>query len=180
MVRRNSALWYFFWIGYFCVIEFISAYVLIPTQKPRRRYCRSTQYVLRTSASAAPMILTAVAFSSYSCSFCGGAACHVPVIATDVPVPKLRGLSAISLWPQGGRQGHWTCPSANRGSSTACKEYAVDPSPNSTNERCFWFRMVLIEPSTVIVWPPGRGGVARMVATFGMAVGGLDRCRNCT
>ena len=39
--------------------------------------------------------------------------------------------------------------------------------------------MVLIEPSIVIVWPPCRGGVARMVATSRVAVGAPDRRRIC-
>ena len=128
------------------MIEIVSTYAVTRTQKPQRRYCGSNQCFLPTSASAAPMILTSIACNSYGCSFCGGAACHVPVMATRAPVPKLYHLSAVSLLPQGGRQDHWTCPFANCGSSTACKENGVDPSPSSTNERCFWLRMVLIEP----------------------------------
>ena len=41
-----------------------------------------------------------MAFNSYGCSFRAGAACHVPVMATDVPVPKLYILKALASLPQ--------------------------------------------------------------------------------
>ena len=54
----------------------------------------------------------------------------------------------------------------------------MEPSPNSTNERFFWFRIVRMDPVAVISWPSFIAGVARIVATFGSDVFTVDddRC----
>jgi len=61
-----------------------------------------------------------------------------------------------------------TYPLACEGSSTACNDCTVEPSPNSTNVRCFWFRTVRTDPTTVTICWSWVGGVAKTAATLGL------------
>ncbi len=59
----------------------------------------------------------------------------------------------------------------------ACKDWDVDPSPNSTNAWRFWFRTVRTDPTAVTGRLPFAGGRARIVAMLGSDALIVERCR---
>jgi len=68
-------------------------------------------------------------------------------------------------------------PSACEGLRMACKDWDVDPSPNSTNAWRFCFRTVRTDPTAVTGRLPFAGGRARMVAMLGSDALIVERCR---